>query len=224
MARYQPLQIELEEIAGIVPALRAMRLAKPQAKSCYSHPENLKLAMKLIRGGPDHAKYQRGPEVFLLLTMCSGFMVEFDTYRHGVSYLSPLDSEVETLSTSSTMHDELKGLSGSDLAMAKQEGIGDKIYVRSIKISYQALRWIYLARKSHRHPDWQIFCDFIESLPYFGELICPEVRAEETDSASAAIQVLTREMQADREGYAWGWHCQLAMAAQDEGVDHETAQ
>ncbi len=27
----------------------------------------------------------------------------------------------------------------------------------------------------------------------------------------------------DDEGYAWGWHCNVAMAAQDEGVDHATA-
>jgi hypothetical protein len=25
------------------------------------------------------------------------------------------------------------------------------------------------------------------------------------------------------EGYAWSWHCNIAMAVQDEGVDHKTA-
>jgi hypothetical protein len=41
-------------------------------------------------------------------------------------------------------------------------------------MSYQALRAIYIARREHRHPDWRIFCKFIEILPSFKKLIYPE--------------------------------------------------
>jgi hypothetical protein len=37
--------------------------------------------------------------------------------------------------------------------------------------SYQTLRRIYLQRKHHRLPEWQIFCDAIEQLPYADELV-----------------------------------------------------
>lgn len=37
-----------------------------------------------------------------------------------------------------------------------------------------------------------------------------------------AFKVLKDALTED-EGYAWGWHCNIAMAAQDEGVDHATA-
>jgi hypothetical protein len=37
-----------------------------------------------------------------------------------------------------------------------------------------------------------------------------------------AFWILKRSMRAD-PGYAWAWHCNLAMAAFDRGVDHLTA-
>jgi hypothetical protein len=33
---------------------------------------------------------------------------------------------------------------------------------------------------------------------------------------------LARQMRSD-EGYAWSWHCNLAMAAYDEGLEHHAA-
>ena len=36
--------------------------------------------------------------------------------------------------------------------------------------NYQQLKTIYQQRRHHRLPDWQVFCDFIESLPRFMEL------------------------------------------------------
>lgn len=39
--------------------------------------------------------------------------------------------------------------------------------------NYQQLKTIYAQRKNHRLPEWRIFCDWIETLPYFKE-ICLE--------------------------------------------------
>ena len=36
--------------------------------------------------------------------------------------------------------------------------------------NYQQLKTIYQQRRFHRLPEWQDFCDWIETLPYFKEL------------------------------------------------------
>ena len=40
--------------------------------------------------------------------------------------------------------------------------------------NYRQLKTIYKQRINHRLPDWRIFCDFVEKLPYAKELICNE--------------------------------------------------
>ena len=37
--------------------------------------------------------------------------------------------------------------------------------------NYRCLKNIYIQRKTHRLPEWKAFCKWIESLPYFEELI-----------------------------------------------------
>jgi len=155
------------QVCGITFSLAAMRLPKAQSKST-TIALDLSLAAALIKAGNDHAKAMRGIITYLTLEMQVGFMIEFETYRHGV----------ECLSTSSAMHGELKHLKGEDLADKKQADLPDKVYTRKLTLSYQALRAMYKARRNHRHPDWQIFCDFIETLPYFDKLIYPEAAKE----------------------------------------------
>ena len=40
--------------------------------------------------------------------------------------------------------------------------------------NYRQLKTIYAQRRTHRLEDWQVFCDFIETLPYAKELIINE--------------------------------------------------
>lgn len=180
---YQPLKIETIEIGGLVASLKAMRLPKNSkgdshlnftysggkrflkaSNEAYLGPEDSKLAGNLIRAGDSHGKCMRGIDVWAKIEMMSGFMIEFVTYTLGV----------DDLSTSSTMHNELVNMYGDELANTKQDLMRDKVYTRIFKANYQALRRIYRERKSHRHPDWQIFCKWIEELPYFSELILAE--------------------------------------------------
>lgn len=170
---YVPLKIVNYEVVGIDWAMHAMRLPKNSCGDTYADeedvwssvpkigPKDLSLAQNLVRAGDDHAKAIRGIIVYVELELQVGWMIEFETYRHGV----------ECLSTSSTMHGELKELKGTELAEAKQQGLVDKVYVRVVMVSYQALKHMYHARKNHRHPDWQIFCEWIRALPYSNELI-----------------------------------------------------
>jgi hypothetical protein len=36
--------------------------------------------------------------------------------------------------------------------------------------NYQQLKTIYQQRRNHRLPEWQVFCDWVETLPLFMEL------------------------------------------------------
>jgi len=167
---YKPLEIVDWEVVGIDWAMRAMRLPKESkgdtAKSILGDyaaigPKDLHLASNLVAAGDDHAKAMRGIIVYLEMRLQVGWMIEFETYRHGV----------ECLSTSSSMHMELSSLKGEGLAEQKQMGLPSKQYTRILTVSYQALRNMYHARRNHRHPDWQIFCSWCEQLPYAAELI-----------------------------------------------------
>lgn len=40
--------------------------------------------------------------------------------------------------------------------------------------NYRQLKTMYAQRRTHRLPDWHVFCDWIEQLPYAKELICNE--------------------------------------------------
>ena len=167
---YKPLKIVDYEIVGINWAMEAMRLPKNSvgdsdllllAIDTEIGPKDLHLASNLVKAGNDHAKAIRGINVYLEIKLQVGWMIEFETYRHGV----------ECLSTSSSMHCELAQLHGEELAEQKQNDLPSKQYTRILTISYQTLRSMYKARRHHKHPDWQIFCDWIETLPYAKELI-----------------------------------------------------
>ncbi len=166
MIKYKPLEIELRNVYGLDESLEAMRLPKSSIGDSPAGevgPEDARLAARLIWAGDDHAKAIRGITAYFVIKLQVGFLIEFETYRAGV----------ECLSTSSSMHNELKMLTGPELAEEKQAGLSEKVYVRSVAISYQTLRRMYRARRYHRHPDWQIWCDFIETMPHFDKLIIP---------------------------------------------------
>ena len=160
MSHYKPLRIELLEVHGVESALKAMRL--PKSGKILNDSS---LSSKLIKAGGSHAKFSRGIIYWLKYDMQGGFFLELDTYRHGR----------EVLSTSSSMHNELKNLSGPELAEQKQADLPDKVYTQIATYSAQCLRKIYIERRRHRHPDWQLFCDFIERLDFFEDFIMPEV-------------------------------------------------
>lgn len=183
MEHYKPLEIERWEVRGIDWAMEAMRLPMgsegdsdlPLTSHCNVPLIGQKdrcLANKLVKAGPDYAKCMRIIHVWLKIHFQVGWGFEFETYRAGV----------ECGSTSSSMHQELKGLSGELLADRKQADLPDKVYTRILTVSYQALRSMYLARKNHRHPDWQALCEWIKTLPYADALITPPTRAQETIS------------------------------------------
>ena len=85
---YIPLEISSDYLAsGLLPSMMAMRLPHESASDSTHKklgPKDAKLAAKLIKAGPDHAKAMRGIVVWVELKMQIGWLIEFETYRHGV--------------------------------------------------------------------------------------------------------------------------------------------
>ena len=163
---YQPAQFKLLNLAGIQESLTAMRFPKQSIGDSIGDTigeNDKKLAQRLIKSGDDHAKAIRGIVAWVEIGMQVGFMIEFETYRIGV----------ECLSTTSSMYGELRPLKGVALADQKQKDLPTKYYKRIATINYQAMRRMYYARRFHKHPDWRIFAEFVESLPHFETFIKP---------------------------------------------------
>lgn len=173
-------EIKTLEMAGFASALQALRL--PYGKECRSevsasadvigdsikthsmatiNGKDLSLMSALVKRGDEHAKVLRGVVVWAEITAPRYWWQEMATYRIGT----------ETLSSTSTMHCECKGLSGEALEAAKGALTEDTTNTRILTFSYQALRRIYFQRRNHRLPSWHKFCEWIELLPYAKELI-----------------------------------------------------
>lgn len=155
---YKPLKIETMEVAGINSSLISMRYPMEGRKSTRTDSE---LSRLLSKTGDDHAKHLRGCLVWAKLELQAGFMIELETYSVGVIKLP----------CTSSMHTELKNLTGVELAEEKQKGLSEKVYKRIFIFSFQALSRIDSQRENHRHPDWQIFRDWIKTVPYYSELV-----------------------------------------------------
>lgn len=155
---YKPLKITTDEVAGFDSAFKSMRYPMEGRKSTKS---DIELSKLLQKRGDDHSKHLRGIMVWATLEYGLGFGIELETYSIGVTKLP----------CTSSMHQELRSLKGIELAEQKQKDLASKYYKRGYVFSYQTLARIYKQRKGHRHPDWEIFLDWIGSLPYANELI-----------------------------------------------------
>jgi hypothetical protein len=180
------MNIELLNHAGYYSAMYAMRLPKKSTHKGDSNifeigEQDLQLATKLKKAGDEHAKCLRGIIIYVLIRAPRYFWQEFTTYRIGS----------ECLSSESTMHDNKPYTkddfeTGIDLnlltrlnsyqaqknkLMLKKELPESFLQNRVYMISYQTLSRIYEQRKTHFLPEWHRFCEFIETLDYFEELI-----------------------------------------------------
>lgn len=154
------MEIKLLEVAGVIPAYKALHLPYGKGISSDRDKDNM-LINKLINAGPEHAKIMRGVMYWLEINAPIYWWREMETYRIGR----------ERLSCESTMHIDCKGLSGEKLQKVKAEITMGKEQRAIDMYSAQCLRNIYNQRKHHRLPEWHIFCKFIEQLPYAKEFI-----------------------------------------------------
>lgn len=154
------MEIKLLEIAGINSVYKALHLPFGKGKSEDEDKDNT-LIERLVKAGDEHAKVMRGLMVWVEIKAPIYWWREMETYRFGR----------ERLSCESTMHVDCKGLVGEELQKAKAEIPMGKEQRAVDMFSYQCLRRIYKQRRHHRLPEWHVFCDFIETLPYAKEFI-----------------------------------------------------
>lgn len=186
------MKIETIEIAGLAGALTALRLPfgkevrsgivaknkllwfintddKSWASNTYEIPGNhigvdnkdLTLMQTLVKRGDEHAKVVRGIVVWAKITAPVYWWCEEETYRAGH----------ERLASESTMHIDVRGLSGEELQRAKAQIPMGKELTKVDMFSYQCLRNIVRQRHDHRLAEWHQFIDWIKTLPLAEELI-----------------------------------------------------
>lgn len=151
------------------------------------------LSIKLTKNGPVHSKHLRMCMVWAEIIAPMYWWKEFDTYRMGVEKLScstmhklmsrKLDisdfavSLPENVSAYNDMISELNDLIEKYNASDDPE-FKKKIFItvvemlpqsyrqrRTVMMSYEALRNMYIWRKDHKLQAWHIFVDWIKTLP-----------------------------------------------------------
>ena len=157
---------------------------------------DMKLAMKLIKAGSDHAKFMRQILVSVDITAGNEWWKEADTYKVGtvanstsmmhtlgkrllteddISYDKPLSEVAKKQSAAANEAIQAWWDSGKKVGsrewrdMQKSIPIGF-IYRRGFTCNYEVLRNMYHARRFHRLAEWHEFAKWVESLPY-SELI-----------------------------------------------------
>ena len=145
--------------------------------------------------GSGHDNFLKGIVVQFDLTFTPKMSVELERY-HFIDFVSSqstmhkitkfdLDSAyIEYVDR--VMVNRMKGLIERYNAMTKEQQNseeGKKLYLKILysnpcgmfltarmTTNYQQLVTIYHQRRHHRLPEWQVFCDWIETLPHFKEL------------------------------------------------------
>jgi hypothetical protein len=153
---------------------------------------DLKLAMKLVKAGSDHAKFLRQILVGVDIIAGNEFWKEFDTYKVGTtanstSMMHKMGSRLLTRNDFSFDEGEdfdvdwvLEHLNdviqqwwneGKKIGtptwrkMQKLVPMGF-VYRRTVTMNYQVLRSMYHSRKAHRLAEWREFAKWVETLPY----------------------------------------------------------
>ena len=158
------------------------------------------LMMRLANGGSVHAKYRRMIPVWANINAPIYWWKEFDTYKVGTvvnscSTMHKIHDKELTLDNFSTEHlvkgavEELTGLIKCiNKYRAKFLETGNNVYwqqmiqllpssfnqKRTVMINYEVLAGIYKHRRNHKLDEWHDFCEWVEGLPYFKEIVIQE--------------------------------------------------
>ena len=159
---------------------------------------DLGLAKRLACAGSDHRKFLRQIFVSVDITAPLYWWKEFDTYKVGTvanstSTMHKIHAKPFERSDFSCDRLDEGGLAALDSLVAYLEE-QRKIFcedktnkqswhnmiqllpssynqMRTVTMNYENLINMYYARKTHKLAEWHTYCDWIESLPYAGDLI-----------------------------------------------------
>lgn len=160
-------------------------------------PNDLDLAKRLAKAGPDHRKFIRQIFVSVDITAPMYWWKEYDTYKvatvaNSTSTMHKIHSKVfeETDFSTDHMTEESKNrfldfVGYIEEVRKKYVESKDKAYwydliqllpssynqLRTCTLNYETLSNIYYARKAHKLDEWHTFCDWIKTLPYAEDII-----------------------------------------------------
>jgi len=172
-------------------------------------PNDIDLAKRLVKAGPDHRKFLRQIFVCVDVTAPIYWWKEYDTYKvatvaNSTSTMHKIHSKEFSMNDFSVDHmtpDTYAFM--ENVVVPKMEEIRlrymnngknkDDWYdmiqllpssynqMRTLTFNYETLTNIYKARRNHKLQEWHVFCDWIESLPYAAILITGEGLLEQED-------------------------------------------
>lgn len=157
---------------------------------------DLDLAKKLSKAGRDHRKFVRQIFVSVDITAPIYWWKEFDTYKvgttanststmhkiHSKSFsIDDFSTERMLPTTLNTMHTVLEKLESLRLEYIESENKDEWYSIiqllpssynqkRTCTMNYEVLFSMYLSRQNHKLDEWNQYCKWIETLPYFKEL------------------------------------------------------
>ena len=164
-------------------------------------PNDLKLALKLIKGGSEHRKFLRQIQIWVDLTLPIYIWAELDTYkvatvRDSCSTMHKLGSRDLTqedfelpipesyLSLLNLMGTEMRALAlikeskrVNDIRREYKNALPCGYLLKSTyTMNYETAMSMYFQRRTHRLPEWRednpnSICSFIKALPYMKEFI-----------------------------------------------------
>lgn len=158
---------------------------------------DLSLCRRLCRAGSDHRKFIRQIFVGVDITAPIYWWKEYDTYKVGTTAnststmhkihakpfelqdfscdhmnaeaLAAMRTFLETLEMLRTRYVETKDK--ADWYSIIQLLPSSYNQMRTCTMTYENLRNMYFARRSHKLEEWHTFCRWVESLPYAADLI-----------------------------------------------------
>jgi hypothetical protein len=150
--------------------------------------DDVALMRKLVLAGDEHAKAMRMVVAWMLVRAPRYWWQQFDTYRVGVEKLS--ESTMHTLMRDGIWPKDFtretpveavsvvrKYVRSGHFEIAKASLPEGYLQTRLVMASYQALRRMWLQRRSHRLAEWCEFLVALEELPLAEKLIFAEERA-----------------------------------------------
>lgn len=201
------MNIKTKEVAGFIPALYGMRSPMNSWHLKDSYIENGKviigendmdLAKRLIKAGPEHCKFLRQIQVWADFNMPLYWWSEFDTYKFNTKnscstmhklFNAKKEIEIDDFVYSNDVEKSLLSFSVRELNILRAEYLKTKNYnlvitgkrilptsfkqLRTVNTNYAELINAYNQRKNHRlKAEWQdTFCKWCEGLPYFKEFL-----------------------------------------------------
>jgi hypothetical protein len=159
-------------------------------------PNDLDLAQRLVGAGSDDRKFLRQIFVSVNVTAPLYWWKEMDQYRIAVTTNSTStmhkihakEFSLEDFSSERMDSDTLISLMATINVLEKNRVKYNETknaqywhnmiqllptsynQMRTCTLNYENLINIYFARRYHKLPEWHVFCDWIEGLPYFREM------------------------------------------------------